>query len=41
MITPYAWQARAPAAEAYLDEGLRQHMLQVYNYMGLALVLTE
>ncbi|OLP55190.1 hypothetical protein BJF92_16750 [Rhizobium rhizosphaerae] len=25
---------------AYLDESLRQHMLRVYNYMGLGLVLT-
>ena len=40
MITPNAWQTRAPTAEAYLDEGLRQHMLRVYNYMGLGLVLT-
>jgi len=24
----------------YLDEGLRQHMLRVYNYMGLGLVVT-
>ena len=37
----YQWQgtqARASAAE--LDVGLRQHMLRVYNYMGLGLVLT-
>lgn len=37
----YEWQgtaARASAAE--LDVGLRQHMLRVYNYMGLGLVLT-
>ncbi|WP_374200741.1 Bax inhibitor-1/YccA family protein [Inquilinus sp. Marseille-Q2685] len=37
----YEWQgtaARATAAE--LDAGLRQHMLRVYNYMGLGLVLT-
>ena len=40
MINPDAWQSRAPTAEAYLDEGLRQHMLRVYNYMGLGLVLT-
>ena len=40
MNTPNAWQTRAPTAEAYLDEGLRQHMLRVYNYMGLGLVLT-
>ncbi|BAI70668.1 hypothetical protein AZL_000300 [Azospirillum sp. B510] len=24
----------------YLDEGLRQHMLRVYNYMGAGLILT-
>ena len=30
MITPNAWQTRTPTAEAYLDEGLRQHMLRVY-----------
>ncbi|MGZ9053107.1 MAG: Bax inhibitor-1/YccA family protein, partial [Rhodoplanes sp.] len=41
MNTPYAWRTRAaPTADAYLDEGLRQHMLRVYNYMGLGLVLT-
>jgi FtsH-binding integral membrane protein len=36
----YQWQAttRAPAAE--LDAGLRQHMLRVFNYMGLGLVVT-
>jgi FtsH-binding integral membrane protein len=27
-------------SEAYLDEGLRSHMLRVYNYMGGGLVLT-
>jgi hypothetical protein len=26
--------------QALLDEGLRQHMLRVYNYMGLGLVMT-
>ncbi len=26
--------------QALFDEGLRQHMLRVYNYMGLGLVLT-
>ena len=25
---------------AAFDEGLRQHMLRVYNYMGLGLVVT-
>ena len=28
------------ASAAAFDEGLRQHMLRVYNYMGLGLVLT-
>lgn len=28
------------ASAAVLDEGLRQHMLRVYNYMGLGLVVT-
>ena len=27
-------------SEAYFDEGLRRHMLRVYNYMGGGLVLT-
>lgn len=27
-------------AQAEFDEGLRQHMLRVYNYMGIGLVLT-
>ena len=27
-------------AEPSFDEGLRQHMLRVYNYMGLGLVMT-
>ena len=41
MNTPYAWQTRAtPRSAAYVDEGLRQHMLRVYNYMGLGLALT-
>jgi FtsH-binding integral membrane protein len=41
MNTPYAWQTRAaPTSAAYFDEGLRQHMLRVYNYMGLGLALT-
>ena len=31
---------RAGVAQAYFDEGLRQHMLRVYNYMGLGLVVT-
>src|SRR5262245_53422620 len=41
MNTPYAWQTRAtPRSAADVDEGLRQHMLRVYNYMGLGLALT-
>jgi uncharacterized protein len=45
MNTPnqgFSWQTgRARGADAALfDEGLRQHMLRVYNYMGLGLVLT-
>ena len=41
MNTPFAWQTRtAPVGAAYFDEGLRRHMLRVYNYMGLGLVLT-
>jgi FtsH-binding integral membrane protein len=41
MNTPYASQTRTvPVESAYFDEGLRQHMLRVYNYMGLGLVLT-
>ena len=41
MNTPFAWQTRtAPVGSASFDEGLRRHMLRVYNYMGLGLVLT-
>ena len=44
MATPNArpgWQAgTAASAGAMVDEGLRRHMLRVYNYMGLGLVLT-
>jgi hypothetical protein len=37
----YGWQAGAGVRDAALfDEGLRQHMLRVYNYMGLGLVVT-
>ncbi|OWJ65567.1 Bax inhibitor-1/YccA family protein [Inquilinus limosus] len=37
----YEWQGTAQrASAAELDAGLRQHMLRVYNYMGLGLVLT-
>jgi uncharacterized protein len=41
MSSPYAWQtASAPASGAVYDEGLRRHMLRVYNIMGLGLVMT-
>ena len=41
MNTPYAWQtATARPSGALFDEGLRQHMLRVYNTMGLGLVVT-
>ena len=42
MAEPYA-RPYAPArwaSQAEFDEGLRQHMLQVYNYMMLGLALT-
>ena len=42
MNTPkygYGWQTGAGRIDRTLvDEGLRQHMLRVYNYMGLGLV---
>ena len=31
---------QAAQSQALFDEGLRQHMLRVYNYMGLGLVVT-
>jgi FtsH-binding integral membrane protein len=41
MNTPYAWQTTtARTSGAVFDEGLRQHMLRVYNYMGIGLVVT-
>jgi FtsH-binding integral membrane protein len=44
MNTPnyeYDWQRGAATPDRVLfDEGLRQHMLRVYNYMGLGLVVT-
>lgn len=36
----YAWQAGAATRGALFDEGLRRHMLRIYNYMGLGLVVT-
>jgi FtsH-binding integral membrane protein len=39
--TRYGWQAGSRVADAALfDEGLRRHMLRVYNYMALGLVVT-
>ena len=39
--TRIGWQAAGARGDAALfDEGLRQHMLRIYNYMGLGLVLT-
>jgi FtsH-binding integral membrane protein len=41
MNTPYAWQsANTRVGTAIFDEGLRQHMLRIYNYMGIGLVVT-
>lgn len=37
----FGWQGTARGIDrAAFDEGLRQHMLRVYNYMSLGLVLT-
>ncbi|WP_334174859.1 Bax inhibitor-1/YccA family protein [Pseudoxanthobacter sp.] len=39
--TGFGWQGTArPMDRAAFDEGLRQHMLRIYNYMGLGLVVT-
>jgi uncharacterized protein len=35
-----AWHTRAQFDRVQFDEGLRQHMLRVYNYLGLGLVIT-
>jgi FtsH-binding integral membrane protein len=44
MNTPnygYGWQTGAGRLDrTVFDEGLRQHMMRVYNYMGLGLILT-
>jgi FtsH-binding integral membrane protein len=41
MNTPYAWNnTTARVGSAVFDEGLRQHMLRVYNFMGLGLIVT-
>jgi FtsH-binding integral membrane protein len=37
---PYLSRGGTARSDALFDEGLRQHMLRVYNYMGLGLVLT-
>ena len=37
---PYETNASRGQAAAVFDESLRQHMLRVYNYMGLGLVMT-
>ena len=34
------WGATTAQSGAVFDEGLRQHMLRIYNYMGLGLVIT-
>jgi len=40
-VSSYGYRAKAGRIEQVLfDEGLRQHMLRVYNYMGLGLVMT-
>lgn len=38
----FAWRAStaAPYGAGAFDEGLRQHMLRIYNYTGLELVVT-
>ncbi len=38
--TERGYMARGAAAQALYDEGLRQHMLRVYNYMASGLFLT-
>lgn len=41
MNQPYhLGRSGAPAGAAAFDEGLRRHMLRIYNYMSLGLVLT-
>ncbi len=39
-INPRYGYGSATNAQALFDEGLRQHMLRVYNYMALGLVIT-
>ncbi|WP_371348446.1 Bax inhibitor-1/YccA family protein [Ancylobacter sp. IITR112] len=38
--TGFQWSRTASVDQAVFDEGLRRHMLRVYNYMALGLVLT-
>jgi FtsH-binding integral membrane protein len=38
--TTDALVATRPVAGAAFDEGLRRHMLRVYNYMTLGLIIT-
>lgn len=40
MAEPYTVRQSTRASEPAFDEGLRRHMLRVYNYMGLGLALT-
>jgi FtsH-binding integral membrane protein len=39
-INPRYGLGSAAGSQAMFDEGLRQHMLRVYNYMGIGLVIT-
>src|SRR5690606_11521609 len=39
-LPPFAREAAYAHTGAAFDEGLRRHMLRVYNYMALGLVLT-
>lgn len=40
MAEPFSVRPLGRTADQYFDEGLRRHMLRVYNYMGLGLALT-
>lgn len=39
-MNPQYGYGSGTVSQAQFDEGLRQHMLRVYNYMGLGLVIT-
>ena len=39
-INKQSSSVRSSASEAIIDQGLRNYMLKVYNYMGSALLLT-